>query len=752
MNTDVLVVGAGPTGLMLASQLARRGIRVAIVDRHSGPAQQTRAMAVHARTLEIYAQLGIAAQALQLGQPTEGANMWANGERTARIPLGDIGRDLSPFPYVLMLGQDDNERIMGDKLRDCGVDVRWNTELVALAQKSGCVEAVLKQPDGTSRTLEAAYVAGCDGVHSAVRELSGIAFPGAPYEHVFFVADTEATGSMAPGELNVFFWRRGFHLFFPMRGRNRWRVIGILPQRLSEQPDLAFEQLIPAIRGEAGTDLAFQACHWFSTYRIHHRCAERFRDRRCFLLGDAAHVHSPVGGQGMNTGLQDAYNLAWKLALAVAGRAGDSLLESYAQERRAVAQNLLRSTDRAFTLLVSDSAFAGLFRSHVFARVVAVAMRFPRVRERLFGTISQIGIHYRASALSETAAGGTHTGPRAGDRFPWLKLKFKADGRIEDLFERLDDTRFNLIVVGQALPQPAALPVTEAFVVHAVAADPTNDEVLKRAGIPTPSYFVLRPDGYIALAGGRIEAQDIERYFAGRDIGLSPYTQSESALHGFAPGVIACVLATTLSLTPSAHAADGAAVYQAKCSACHDSGAGEAPRTAMAADWTERFAAGRAALHAAAIRGVPNTAMAPKGGFAELTDDEVRAAVDYMLARTGYVDRAPTSVAQAPERTPAPAHASPAEGAVADADLLRQVAKALRNAIAPPGTAIEADGSELSIRGTGVRVSAAAGVVRLMGVVANGAAIKRAEEAARSVGGVRRVDNKLITRGMLDFD
>ncbi|MGH8665670.1 MAG: FAD-dependent oxidoreductase [Burkholderiales bacterium] len=534
MNTDVLVVGAGPTGLMLANQLARHGIRAAIVDRHSGPAQQTRAMAVQARTLEIYAQLEIAGRALELGRPTEAANMWAHGERTARIPLGDIGRGLSPFPYVLMLGQDDNERIMGEKLCDRDVGVQWNTELIAMEQKPGYVEAVLKQPDGTSRTIQASYVAGCDGVHSAVRELSGIAFPGAPYEHVFFVADTEATGSMVAGELNVFFWRRGFHLFFPMRGRNRWRVIGIVPQRLRDQPELSFDQLMPAIRREVGAALAFQACDWFSTYRIHHRCAERFRDRRCFLLGDAAHVHSPVGGQGMNTGLQDAYNLAWKLALAIGNRAGDSLLDSYEQERRAVAQDLLRSTDRAFSLLVSESWFAGLFRTRIFAHLVAFAMRFARARERLFRTVSQIGIRYRASALSETLPDAPRTAPRAGDRFPWLKLKFQSGAAAEDMYERLDDTRFNLIVVGQPLPQPAALFAIDASAVHAVIDDPANNEVLERAGITVPCYFVLRPDGYIALAGGRLMAQDIERYFAGRDIRLPPHTQSVSMLQGVA--------------------------------------------------------------------------------------------------------------------------------------------------------------------------------------------------------------------------
>src|SRR5262245_33867419 len=218
MHTDVLIVGAGPTGLMLANQLARRGVRPLVIDRHSGPAQQTRAMAVHARTLEIYGKLGLAERAVELGQSGGAANLWTEGCRAAGIPLDEIAQDLSPFPYVLMLGQDDNERILGERLRELGIQVQWNTELVALEQKSDRVEVELKQPDGSTRRVSAAWVAGCDGSRSAVRELCGIGFPGAPYEHTFFVADTTAVGSMTPGELNVYLWRDGFHLFFPMRG------------------------------------------------------------------------------------------------------------------------------------------------------------------------------------------------------------------------------------------------------------------------------------------------------------------------------------------------------------------------------------------------------------------------------------------------------------------------------------------------------------------------------------------------------
>src|SRR2546429_5637253 len=198
MDTDVLIVGGGPTGLMLANQLGRRGVRAMIIDRHSGPAQQTRAMAVHARTLEIYSKLGIAERALELGRRGNGANMWAEGKWTARIPLGDIGRSISPFPFVLMLGQDDNERIMGEHLRNWGMAVQWNTELTGINQEPGHVRATLMQPDGSTRTIKAAYVAGCDGGDSAGREVSGITFRGAPYEPRFFVRDTRghrATGA-----------------------------------------------------------------------------------------------------------------------------------------------------------------------------------------------------------------------------------------------------------------------------------------------------------------------------------------------------------------------------------------------------------------------------------------------------------------------------------------------------------------------------------------------------------------------------
>ena len=516
MDIDVLIVGAGPTGLMLANQLCRRGVRVVIIDRHSGPAQQSRALGVQARTLEIYQKLGIVKRALELGKPGTGANLWAEGTKKGHVSLGDAGRRVTPYPYILILGQDDNERIMGERLRDFGQTVQWNTELVGIDPHADHVSATLKTTDGATRTITAAWVAGCDGAHSAVRELNGIGFPGAPYEHVFYVADVEMTGTMVADEVNIYLWRSGFHLFFPMRGRDHWRIVGIVPPELRGDDKLDFDAVVPSLRGESGSALSFKTCSWFSTYRIHHRAAAHFRSGRSFVLGDAAHVHSPVGAQGMNTGLQDAYNLAWKLALVVQGKADAALLDSYEAERVPVAQRLLKTTDRAFKLVVSDNPLAGLLRTQVIARIAAFAMSRQRIQAYAFRLVSQTGIHYRGGPLSENADRLAENAPQAGDRFPWLKLNRDAGGAPEDLFQTLDDTRFHLLVFGQPVPPERTAKLDDLIEVHTFPVDPVNDAELARAQIPQPSFYLLRPDGHVGLCGRELAAETVARYLKER--------------------------------------------------------------------------------------------------------------------------------------------------------------------------------------------------------------------------------------------
>jgi 2-polyprenyl-6-methoxyphenol hydroxylase-like FAD-dependent oxidoreductase len=234
MNTDVLIVGAGPTGLMLANQLVRGGIRVIIVDCNPGPSVQSKALGVQARTLEIYDHLGVAQRAIALGRRAAGASMWVKGKRAARVPLGDIGADMSPYPFLLILGQDNNEKLLGEALQTQGTEVLWNTRLINLVQAPEGVSAKLECKGKSIADITARWVAGCDGAHSTVRNACNIAFLGAQYQHVFYVADTRATGSMVPGELNVYLWRGGFHLFFPMRETDHWRVVGIVPPALRD--------------------------------------------------------------------------------------------------------------------------------------------------------------------------------------------------------------------------------------------------------------------------------------------------------------------------------------------------------------------------------------------------------------------------------------------------------------------------------------------------------------------------------------
>jgi 2-polyprenyl-6-methoxyphenol hydroxylase-like FAD-dependent oxidoreductase len=516
MDTDVLIVGAGPTGLMLANQLARRGVRFRIIDRHAGPAVQTRALGVQARTLEIYSQLGVGKRALELGKRATGANWWAQGRRVTRLPLGDIGRDLSPYPYLLILGQDDNERLLGEALTRSGGNIEWNTELVALSQEPDRVVVRLKQPHGTVREVTARWVAGCDGARSSVRELNGISFQGAPYEDVFFVADVQMTGPMVRDELNIYLWRRGFHLLFPMRGNDHWRIVGIVPPELRGRDKLTFEEVIPSIRQEAGSGIVFLKCSWFSTYRIHHRRAQRFRQGRCFLMGDAAHIHSPVGAQGMNTGLQDAYNLGWKLALVVSGQADARLLDSYEDERIPVAQALLGTTDRLFSLVISDNWVTGLLRTRLIPRLLAQALKLERVQKLAFLTISQTGIEYRKSPLSESLPGLPDSAARAGDRFPWMRLKFTDGGPREDLYGKLDDTRFTLIVIGQPAATSGVPVLDGAMQMVTIPVNAENRAELGRVKIPETAFYLVRPDGYVGLAGVRLDMAEVNRYISER--------------------------------------------------------------------------------------------------------------------------------------------------------------------------------------------------------------------------------------------
>jgi 2-polyprenyl-6-methoxyphenol hydroxylase-like FAD-dependent oxidoreductase len=486
IDTDVLIVGAGPTGLVLALWLTRLGVRVRIVDRAPEPGTTSRAVAVQARTLELYRAIDLADALVSRGRRAAAANMWVAGRHVARAVFGDLGKGLSPYPYALIFPQDEHERLLTDRLAQAGVVVERPTELVDV-DFSGRVRARLQRAGGAVETCDAAYLAGCDGAHSTARDALRVGFPGGTYEHLFYVADVDAAGAVANGEIHVALDATDFLALFPLSGERRLRLVGTIRDEAERRhDDLTWEDVSPRVI--AWMPIRIERVNWFSTYRVHHRVADRFRDGRAFLLGDAAHIHSPVGGQGMNTGIGDAVNLAWKLAAVRYGAADASILDTYETERIAFARRLVSTTDRAFTGVTSSTVLARAIRLHLVPWLMPSLFAFDAVKRLLFRTISQTAIEYRASALSEGRAGEV----QGGDRLPWVQLT--ADGA--DNFAPLSSIDWQVHVYGDAAPDLRAVCQERGLALHAFPWQPA----MQRAGLQRDAVYLVRPDGYVGLA------------------------------------------------------------------------------------------------------------------------------------------------------------------------------------------------------------------------------------------------------------
>src|SRR3984885_15605297 len=382
-DTDVLIVGAGPTGLVLALWLARVVIRLRIVDKTVEAVTTSRALAVQARTLEFYQQMGLADAMVAAGRKTIAANMWVKGKRVAHVVLGEMGAGLSPYPYALVYPQDVHERFLIERLGEAGVAVERQTELMRFEETVDGVIGHLRRADGTEESCRAAYIAGCDGARSTLREALGVGFPGGTYEHMFYVADVEASGETINGELHVALDRTDFLVVFSLKGDGRARLIGTVREQEIQQhrEEMSWEDVSKRVLEWTRIDV--KKVNWFSTYRVHHRVANHFRQGRVFLLGDAAHVHSPVGGQGMNTGIGDAVNLAWKLAAVLQERAGANLLETYEPERIGFARRLVATTDRVFAIVTDQGPVAWRVRTRLIPLIAPLLCRLTGVRRFL---------------------------------------------------------------------------------------------------------------------------------------------------------------------------------------------------------------------------------------------------------------------------------------------------------------------------------------------------------------------------------
>jgi len=502
-RTEVLIAGAGPTGLVLALWLTKLGTRVRIIDKTAEPGTTSRALAVQARTLELYRQLDLADAVTAKGHHVPAVNLWVKGRPRARFSLQAMGTSMTPYPFLHIFPQDEHERLLIERLQAFGVTVERSTELIAFTETADGVAAQLRGPDGAEQDCEATYIVGCDGARSRVREITATGFPGGTYRQLFYVADVEASGPPLNGELHLDLDEADFLAVFPLDATRRARLIGtVRDERADRAETLKFADV--SDRAIQNVKVKVEKVNWFSTYHVHHRVTQHFRKGRAFLVGDAAHIHSPAGGQGMNTGIGDAINLAWKLAAVISGRAPDKLLDSYEAERIGFARRLVASTDRAFSFATGEGRLADFIRTRLAPIVIPAAFSFEAVRRFAFRTVSQITLNYRGGPLSSGEAGDL----RGGDRLPWAVT----DG--PDNFGSLTSMTWQVHVYGTVKPELEAWCQRQNVPLHVFGWRSEHE----KAGLARDALYLLRPDTYIALADPNGSANALERYFTERGI------------------------------------------------------------------------------------------------------------------------------------------------------------------------------------------------------------------------------------------
>ena len=507
MQTDVLIVGAGPTGLSLARQLSRYGVDFVIVDKREGTTPHSKAIGVQARTLEIYDQIGIADRLVSEGRVADKARLVKGGEVKAEIDFGSFGAGLSPYPFLLVVEQGVHERIVYEDLRSAGGGVRWLTEMRGFEGDGSGVFANLTS-NGTTETIEAKFLVGADGAHSPVRHALGLKFEGSTFERLFYVADVDIDWAFTHEAFYGNLGENTLTAFFPMKGGDRrWRIVGTFPEgHDKDEGEILFDEIEKQVAQDTSLKFDITNVNWFSVYKVHSRAVERFSSGRCFLAGDSAHIHTPAGAQGMNTGIQDGYNLAWKLAQVIKNGASTSLLETYNEERLPNARRLLNTTDRLFDFAASDEWLISFLRKNVFPYIANLALGFDSVRQFFFPIVSQIGIGYEESSLSETRG---IFDVKAGSRMPW----FEIDGR--DIYEHLREPLFHFVVFAndrENLPSLSNAMLDKWSGRMDTHFFPMSDIVQHRFGREEPFYLILRPDNYIGLISDDFSQEAIGDY------------------------------------------------------------------------------------------------------------------------------------------------------------------------------------------------------------------------------------------------
>jgi len=530
---NALVVGAGPVGLTMAAELARHGVACRIIDRAPQPSDKSRALIIWPRTLELLADMGCVDRFLECGMLLDSANLYAGRQRLMHADVPFTG---TSFPRPLTIAQDETERLLTEHLHRLGKEVERPVEMIDVVERGGQVEVRLKHAGDRLEEARCRWLLGCDGAHSAVRKKLGIRFTGEFEPNDWFLADCHINGPIAADSVHIFWHSQGVLAIFPF-GDRRFRIIadqGKAPNT-AHPPDPTLEQVQRLVdeRGPAG--LTLSAPIWLSGFRIHERKVGDYRKGSCFLAGDAAHIHSPAGGQGMNTGMQDAWNLAWKLAQVHHGRARPELLDSYNAERERVGEMVLKQAGRLTTLATLRNPVLRFLRNRAFGFLGLL----PAFRRAFTYNLSQLGISYPKSPLNahDGSLGG---GIRPGSRVPDLPLFNAQTNQSENLHSLLHGTTWSLLLFANRAENAVLASLgdlagriqdryPETVRVRRIVVSPTLHEGARTEGIwldqaastqqllgarSDSTALLVRPDGYLAYRGVPVRGDRIEAYLS----------------------------------------------------------------------------------------------------------------------------------------------------------------------------------------------------------------------------------------------
>ena len=501
----------------MGCQLSRFKIPFRIIDKNEGPTTQSRALVIQPRSLEIFEQMGIAERAVKQGRTFQTINYVVNGKLAQRVPLGDFGKGLTQFPYLLILEQSKTEPLLIDFLRHQGHGVEWLTELASFSHSDRGVSASLKHLD-KEETIETDWLIGADGASSLVRKNLDIPFGGETYKESLFVLDCKINWPFKDDEAAIALSKDAFGLFFPMTD-GRCRVSGIVSEEYADKDSISFDAVNRDFAKNLKMDVTLSDPQWISLYHAHHRYVAQFRKGRCFLAGDAAHVHSPAGAQGMNTGLQDAYNLAWKLALVIRGQAEETILDTYQEERLPIARRLVQTTDRLFGITVSQNPFVVFWRVHVMPRLVALIPKEKHLLRFAFRLISQIGIHYRNGPISRNASYGSfpRKAPRPGDRLPFIT--FHEANKLINIQDKVKAPTFHLLLFPGHESEERVNSVRTIFneyedvvQIEPIPLTQATKNLYGVLGVKNDGYYLVRPDMYVAYRSNGLSQEHARNF------------------------------------------------------------------------------------------------------------------------------------------------------------------------------------------------------------------------------------------------